>query len=65
VRHDVPSWWTLQSRTGAAIVAGVLYERRFGTRAQLAALVLHYSGFPARLRNAWLRLRDVYRLVRR
>lgn len=64
--HDASvGWWSVLARTGGAVVAVALYERRFGTRSQALALALHFMGIPARLLDAWQRVRDAYRLVRR
>lgn len=64
VRADTPTWWTLLARTGAACVGGVLYEQRFGVRAQATALALHFLRWPARLRAAIARIRAGVHLVR-
>lgn len=63
VRNDEPGWWSLLARTGGAIVAAVLYEQRFGVRAQLQALIDHFRSCPARWRATLDRLQQVYHLM--
>lgn len=51
VRDHELGWWTVLARTGAAIVAGLMYETRFGVRNQALALYLHWRQALARLRD--------------
>jgi hypothetical protein len=64
VRGESPTWWALLARTGAACVGGVMYEQRFGVRAQAFALAMHFIRWPARLRAAIARIRSGVHLVR-
>lgn len=64
VRGESPAWWALLARTGAACVGGVMYEQRFGVRAQALALVIHFIRWPARIRAAIARVRAGAHLVR-
>lgn len=58
VRDHELGWWTLLARTGSALVAAVLYESRFGTRAQALALYLHWRQALARLRELLARVQQ-------
>lgn len=64
-RHADLAWWTMLSRTGAAVVAAALYERRFGTRAQLLALWVHVSATPRRWLDTYRRIRIALHMVSR
>jgi hypothetical protein len=64
VRGSDAGWWTVMARTGGATVAAVLYERRFGMRAQARALVDHVHVWMASWKQTVARLQHAWQLIR-
>lgn len=64
VRGSDAGWWTVMARTGGAVVAGVLYERRFGIRAQARALLEHVRVWASSWKQTAARIQHAWELIR-